>query len=71
MFDCPASVLPLLQQNDFSTLDTGMIFDASSAKEGVISADKFHVCTDMKSVDCKGVDAIFDAVGWGARTDEM
>lgn len=48
-----------------------MTFDALLVKEGVISVDKFHICTDTKSVDCKGVDAIFDAVGWGARTDEM
>lgn len=70
LFDCPADVFPMLQQNGFATLDTGVVFDSALVKDKIFSDDNFHISTDITQVDCKGVDAIFDAVGWGARGDE-
>lgn len=71
IFNCPECAVPLLQKNKFDTLDTGMIFDDAQFKEQDVDTNGFTVQTEVRQVNQAGVNDIYDAVGWGARSAEM
>lgn len=72
IFNYPSSITETLLKNNFCLSYTGMTFDKKKHKASVIiPPDGFKLTTNLKDIDIKGVNAIYDAVGWGARCNEM
>lgn len=73
LFNYPPIITQILTQQGYETLSNAMRYKEGALNESIPSPTltDLTITTDPAKIDMKGVNDIYDAVGWGARTNEL